>query len=238
MTSPLCKSQWEKIEKRLIWTNTILDTIRHRVTGRIDTLNRKNATSDPSSLPQSHFRSWKVTDSFSAIIFYRDKLKRCRHLRCVQADDTDRLTCNVAYSDQVMTWPWPTWVKFQHYFLRIDHGSLDASWQIERDAGKMNVVSLWSQELLLIFLTTFFSYCSLEAKPLILGETRSHRNKRALKVLSNAFLSSTVALLGPELCASLSKNVEIGRIWPLINTPPLVMSLQYIRTNIDACYCC
>ena len=39
-----------------------------------------------------------------------------------------------------------------------------------------------------------------------------HISERALKELSNALLRSTVALLVPELCASLSKNVEIDRI--------------------------
>ena len=37
-------------------------------------------------------------------------------------------------------------------------------------------------------------------------------SERALKGLSNALLRSTVALLVPELYASLSKNVEIGQI--------------------------
>ena len=46
--------QWEKIEKRLFWTTAILNTLKHRFTGRIDTLNRKSATSDPSGWPQGH----------------------------------------------------------------------------------------------------------------------------------------------------------------------------------------
>ena len=40
-------SEWEKIEKRLFWTKTILSTLKQRVTGRIDTQNRKIVTSDP-----------------------------------------------------------------------------------------------------------------------------------------------------------------------------------------------
>ena len=58
------QSQREKIEKRLFWTKPILNTLKHRVTGRIHTLNRKIATSDPSSWSHGHFRSWKVTGSF------------------------------------------------------------------------------------------------------------------------------------------------------------------------------
>ena len=45
-------SQWEKIEKRLFWMKPILNTLEHRVTGRIDNMNRKIATNDPSLCPQ------------------------------------------------------------------------------------------------------------------------------------------------------------------------------------------
>ena len=37
---------------RLFLTKTILNTLQHRVTGRIDTLNRKIATSDPPHDPK------------------------------------------------------------------------------------------------------------------------------------------------------------------------------------------
>ena len=39
--------QWEKNEKRLFWTKTIRNTLKHRVTGRVDTLGRNISTSDP-----------------------------------------------------------------------------------------------------------------------------------------------------------------------------------------------
>ena len=67
-------SQWEKIQKRLFWMKVILNTLKRLVLGKIDNLNRKFATSDPSSWPQGHFRQWKVTGSFSEITFDRDKL--------------------------------------------------------------------------------------------------------------------------------------------------------------------
>ena len=50
--------------------------------------------------------------------------------------------------------------------------------------------------------TAIFSFYSLEANPLISGP----------KELSNALLRGTVPLLVPELCASVSTNVEIGEI--------------------------
>ena len=62
--------------KRLFWTKSILNTIKHQGTGKIHTLNRKITPSDPSSWPQDHFRSWKVTGSFSTITFDIDQLKQ------------------------------------------------------------------------------------------------------------------------------------------------------------------
>ena len=96
-------SQWEKIERRLFWTKRILNTLKHRVVGRLVSLNWKIVISDSSSLPQGHFRSWKVTSSFSAITFDKDKLKQCKYLSCVQDDDTDRLICHMTFSDKAMT---------------------------------------------------------------------------------------------------------------------------------------
>ena len=85
-------SQWEKNERRLFWTKkNIQNTLKHRFRDRIDTLSRNIATDDPSSCHQGHFRSWKVTSSFSGITFDRDQLERWKHHRCVQADDADRL---------------------------------------------------------------------------------------------------------------------------------------------------
>ena len=44
----ICKLMGEN-EKRLFWTKAMLNTLKHCVTGRIDTLIRKIAASDPSS---------------------------------------------------------------------------------------------------------------------------------------------------------------------------------------------
>ena len=72
----------------------------------LDILSRNIVTGDPSSCRQGHFRSWKVTSSFSGIPFDRDQLEGWKHHRCVQAKDTDRLICNITFSDQVMTLTW------------------------------------------------------------------------------------------------------------------------------------
>ena len=85
-------SQWEKNGRRLFWKKTIGNTLKHRVTGRLDTLCRNIVIDDPSSCGQGHFRSWRVTSSFSALTFDRDQLERWKHHRCVQADDADRTT--------------------------------------------------------------------------------------------------------------------------------------------------
>ena len=93
----------------------------------------------------------------------------------------------------------------------------------------MNVVPLLSQKLLQInvFRTNgnFWSFYSLEAKPLILDQIWGHAIKRALKELSNALYCGAVALLVPELCADLYKNVEIGQIWPLVTSGDLTFEL-------------
>ena len=46
---------------------------------------------------------WKITSSFSVITFNRRQLEQWQHHRCVQDDDTDRLICNMTFSDRVMT---------------------------------------------------------------------------------------------------------------------------------------
>ena len=81
------------------------ETLKHRVTGRLDTLSRNIATSDPSSCRQGHFRSWKTTSSFSAITLDNDQPERWKNHRCVQADDIDRLICNnnMTFWDHAMT---------------------------------------------------------------------------------------------------------------------------------------
>ena len=94
-TSPLYIGQWEKIERRLFWTKTIRNTLKHRVTGGLYTLNRNIAISDPSTCRQGHqqfFRKnllWRQTSD--------------ENYCCVQADDTDRLIGNMTFSNQIMT---------------------------------------------------------------------------------------------------------------------------------------
>ena len=77
-------------------------------------------------------------------------------------------------------------------------------------------VSLLSQKLLQNNLLSkkllFLEFCSLEVKPLILGEIRGHISERALKESLNALLRGVEALLVPELCANLKKNVKNGKI--------------------------
>ena len=112
---------------------------------------------------------------------------------------------------------------FQNDLLRSNYSSLDASSQDNHNAGKMYVMSLLSLKLLQK--KTFFrkngyflNFCSLEAKPLIVDQIWWYVSEITLWELSNAFLRSTLSLLVPELCASLSENVEIGQIWPLVTS--------------------
>ena len=75
------KSQWEKIERRFFCTKTIQNTLKHRVTGKLNTLNQNIATGDPSSCRRGRFRSCKVTSRFLAITFDSDKLDQWKHHR-------------------------------------------------------------------------------------------------------------------------------------------------------------
>ena len=50
-------SHREKNEIRLFWKKAIRNTLKHRVTGRLDTLSRNIENSDPSPCRQGHFRS-------------------------------------------------------------------------------------------------------------------------------------------------------------------------------------
>ena len=110
--------QWEEIESRFFWTKPIQNTLKYRVTSRLDTMNRKLETSHLFSSPRSHLRWWNVTSNFLAITFDRDKLERWKHHRCVQGDDTDQPICNITFSDQVMTLTL-TWSKFQHSPFKV-----------------------------------------------------------------------------------------------------------------------
>ena len=97
--------------------------------------------------PQGHLRSWKVASSFLALGFDGDKLERWKHLRCAQDDDKDQIICIMTFLIRSWPWPWPR-SNFKHDLLRLNHSSFNAPSQKEHDAGKVNVVSILSQELL------------------------------------------------------------------------------------------
>ena len=91
-------------------------------------------------------RSSKVTSSFSGITFDRDQLKRWKHHRCVQADDMNRLICNMTFSDQVMTLT--SGQIFNMTFQgQIIHHSTRLDKRNTMHAGKIKVVSLLSRKL-------------------------------------------------------------------------------------------
>ena len=94
--------QLEKIEKRLLWINIILKTLKHLASGHLGTLNRTIATSDSFGCSRGHLRSWKVPSSFSTIGFAHSMLDRRKWLRCVQVDDMGLLTSNMIFLGKVM----------------------------------------------------------------------------------------------------------------------------------------
>ena len=104
-------------------------------------------------------RSWKITRSFfSGITFDRAQLEQWKHHRCVQADDADRLICNMTFSGQVMTLTWGQifkWpFKVNWWFIRR---VLTKGTRCRQNECRVKV-SLLSQELLLKNLTWPFSW--------------------------------------------------------------------------------
>ena len=172
---------------------------------------------------QGHFRSWKVTSSFSGITFDKNQLELWKHHRCVQADDADRLICNMTFSGQVMTLTWGQFfnMTFQeqiiYHSMRLDERNMMMAKEM---LCLYWVKSYYRKKCFFLQKNGYFwSVCSLEAKLLILDQIWGHTSERALKELSNALSRSTVALLVPELSASLSKkcwnmpNLTFGDLW-------------------------
>ena len=91
------------------------------------------------------FKVMKGHQQFSAITFDRDQLERCKHHRYVRADDTDRLICNITFSDHVDL---DLRSDFPNELLMSNYSSFGASRQEKREAVKMNVVALLSQKLI------------------------------------------------------------------------------------------
>ena len=110
---------------------------------------------------------------------------------------------------------------FQHDLLRSYYISFDAPRQEKHDAGKISIVSLLSQKLLQKTFVAkncyFWSFCSLEAKPLNVDQIWGHISERALKELSNALLrcsssSSRVMRQFVEKCWN-RLNLAFGDLW-------------------------
>ena len=132
--------------KAPLCTITFRNTLKHRVTGNIDILSRNIVTGDPSSCRKGHFRSWKVTSSFSGITFDRDHLEQWKHHRCVQA--FRRRSTDMQHDPFGSVHDLDLRSNFQHDLSRLKYISFDASRQEKHDACKINVVALLSQKLL------------------------------------------------------------------------------------------
>ena len=106
--------------RRFSWRETILNTLKHRFTGKRETLNRKITTSDSFFYPRGDLWSWKVTSSFSATTVYMDILAGWKHLQCVKVDDTNRLLCNMTLSQII--------VKSTHLIQRVKRNTMLTKW--------------------------------------------------------------------------------------------------------------
>ena len=140
-----------------------------------------------------------------------------------------RIDWYASWPFQVRSWPWPevklsTWLfKVKLYIIR--RGSIRETRCWQKKCCVSTESKFITEKTFIAKNGYFWKFCSLEAKPLILDQIWGHVSERALKELSNELLRSTVSLLVPELCASLSKNVEIGQIWPLVTSGDLTFDL-------------
>ena len=105
------------------------------------------ATSDLSSCCQGHFRSWKVTSSFSSINFDRNRLERWKYHRCVEANDIHRST-DMQHDLFGPGHDLDLWSNFPDDLLRSKYNAFDASRQEKHDVCKTNAVPLLNQKIL------------------------------------------------------------------------------------------
>ena len=103
-----------------------LSSLKYWIIGRLDTLNRKMVASDPSLCPRGHFRTWKVTNSFSAITFDRQARGRKTTQMCSNrrngSTDMQHHLFRTGHGLDLRP-------NFQNGVLRSNYSSLDASWQ-------------------------------------------------------------------------------------------------------------
>ena len=100
---------------------------------------------------------------------------------------------------------------FQHDLSRSNDNLFYASWREEHDVGKRKFVQSYCRKTVSEKLGYFGSFCTLEVKPLTVGQIWEYYSERALIGLSNALFRGAVALLISELCVDLLKIVDI---WP------------------------
>ena len=130
------------------------------VTGRLDTLNRKIVTSDLSECPRGHFKSWKVTSTFSAITFDSDELERWKHHYMCWGRRYGSTDCNMILP------------KVKLHTVKLHIPSLfNASRQREHDELSRWMSCPYFNWVKSYYRKTFFvkrlflKFCSLEAKP-------------------------------------------------------------------------
>ena len=147
--------------------------LKHRFIGKHMTHWIGNMHLWPLCVPQrlyplsGHERSPAV---FLAITFDREVLERWKHARCLQLDGTDRLICNMTFSGQVMTFTWGKSFKMTFQGQRINHST-----RLDEMNTMLPKVTSWFSWVKIYYPKTFFvktvifNFCSIEAKPLILG---------------------------------------------------------------------
>ena len=164
--------------------------------------------------------------------FWLRPARAIKHHRCVQADDADRLICNMTLfrsgHDLDLRW------NFQHDLSRSSDNLFDASWQEEHDAGKRKFVQGLSQKFLQKKNSfrknrLFWQFLPPRGKTVDGRLNMKVLLRRSVNRAMKCAFPGAVAVLVSELCVDLLKIVDIWptnrRILPLMTSSELTFDL-------------
>ena len=158
---------------------------------------------------------------FSGITFDRDQLEQWKHHRCVQADNMDQLICNMTLLGQVMTLPWGYIFNITFQGQIIYHSTMldKRSTMLAKEMVYLYWVnSYYRKNHFYRKKRLFFSFCSLEAKPLILDQIWGNIEKKSKRGIEGAlaqhcsYSSSRVMRQFVEKCWN-RPNLTFGDLW-------------------------
>ena len=149
--------------------------------------------------------------------------------RCDVLDDTIhvlrstiRIDWYASWPFTIRSWPWPlvklSKLHFKVKWLLIRRVSTRRTRCCQNECHALTESKVITETRFVK--TAIFSFCSLEAKPLIVGQIWGHTSEISSKELSNALFRCAVAVIILELCAK-------GKIWLKVTSGDLTFDLTY-----------